>query len=64
MMPDPSAVGLASRSIESEYHMRVFLLGLLLSLADCKDHKRTNIFDATPSENNAAPYNGMPERAE
>ena len=63
MMPDTSAVGVALGSIESEYQMRVFLLGMLLSLAACKDHKRPNSFDAKPSENSAAPYNGVPEGA-
>lgn len=41
--------------------MRILLLGLLLSLGACNDHKRPNSFDAKPSENKAAPYNGVPE---
>ncbi|MCP8891724.1 hypothetical protein [Sphingomonas faeni] len=41
--------------------MRVILLVLLLTLAACNDHKRPNSFDAKPSENTAAPYNGVPE---
>jgi hypothetical protein len=41
--------------------MRVLLLGLLLNLGACNDHKRPNSFDAKPSENKATPYNGVPE---
>lgn len=40
--------------------MRVLLLGLLLTLGACDDHKRPNSFDARPSENKASPYNGVP----
>lgn len=41
--------------------MRIILLGLLLAVAACKDHKRPNSFDAKPSEAKASPYNGVPE---
>jgi hypothetical protein len=41
--------------------MRVFLLGLLIILGACNDHKRPNSFDAKPVENVAPPYNGVPQ---
>jgi hypothetical protein len=41
--------------------MRVFLLGLLITLGACNDHKRPNSFDAKPDENVAPPYNGVPQ---
>jgi hypothetical protein len=41
--------------------MRVFLLGLLITLSACNDHKRPNSFDAKPDENVAPPYNGVPQ---
>ncbi|MEG3085616.1 hypothetical protein U1707_18400 [Sphingomonas sp. PB2P12] len=41
--------------------MRVLLLGLLITLGACNDHKRPNSFDARQSENKATPYNGVPE---
>jgi hypothetical protein len=41
--------------------MRVLLLCLLLTLGACNDHKRPNSFDAKPLENNATPYNGVPQ---
>jgi hypothetical protein len=41
--------------------MRVLLLGVLLTLGACNDHKRPNSFDAKPRENNATPYNGVPK---
>lgn len=52
---------LAAGFITSEYQMRVLLILLLLNLGACNDHKRPNSFDAKPSENKAAPYNGVPE---
>ena len=33
---------------------------VLLTLEACNDHKRPNSFDAKPSENSVAPYNGVP----
>lgn len=44
--------------------MRVLLLGLLITLGACDDHKRPNSFDAKPSENAAAAYNGVPVEAQ
>jgi hypothetical protein len=41
--------------------MRVFLLGVLIALGACDDHKRPNPFDAKPDENVASPYNGVPQ---
>jgi hypothetical protein len=41
--------------------MRVLLLGLLLTLWACNDHKRPNSFDAKPNENKVTSYNGVPE---
>jgi len=41
--------------------MRVFLLGALIALGTCDDHKRPNSFDAKPYENAASPYNGVPQ---
>jgi len=41
--------------------MRAFLLGLLLTLGACNDHKRPNSFDAKPNGNNATLYNGVPQ---
>jgi hypothetical protein len=41
--------------------MRVFLLGLLITLGACNDHKRPNSFDAKPDENVAPPHNGLPQ---
>jgi len=41
--------------------MRVLLLGLLMTLGACNDHKRPNSFDTKPDEGVAPPYNGVPE---
>jgi len=41
--------------------MRVFLLGLLMTLGACDDHKRPNSFDTKPVESVAYPYNGVPQ---
>jgi hypothetical protein len=41
--------------------MRMLLLGLLMTLGACNDHKRPNSFDAKPDENVARPYNGVPQ---
>jgi len=46
--------------MKSELHIRVLLPGLLLILGACSDHKRSNSFDAKPSENKATPYSGVP----
>jgi len=57
-------MALALACITSEYQMRVLLLGLLLTLGACNDHKRPNSFDTNPSENKASPYNGVPEEGQ
>jgi hypothetical protein len=61
MMSGCSSIGVSAGFIISEYQMRVLLLGVLLTLGACNDHKRPNSFDAKPRENNATPYNGVPE---
>jgi len=44
--------------------MGVFLLGVLIALGACDDHKRPNSFDAKPDKNAAFPYNGVPQRVQ
>ena len=41
--------------------MRIFLMGMLLTLGACNDHKRPNSFDAKPVESVTSPYNGVPQ---
>jgi hypothetical protein len=38
-----------------------FLLGMLLTLVACNNHKRPNSFGAKPDENVSPPYNGVPQ---
>ncbi|RYG24427.1 MAG: hypothetical protein EOO01_43425 [Chitinophagaceae bacterium] len=56
--PTPIDIIIDSTLIMLVYHMRVFLLGLLITLSACNDHKRPNSFDAKPDESVAPPYNG------
>jgi hypothetical protein len=60
MMPDWTLIEVSAAANILEYQMRIYLLGLLLTLGGCNDHKRPNSFDPKPSENNATPYNGVP----
>jgi hypothetical protein len=61
LMPYQSIMPLSAETYHIGISMRIFLLGLSLAFGGCNDHKRAHSFDARPSENNAAPYNGVPE---